>query len=117
MQQSEESSWTKEVLQTSSSDDALMHSDSLKKTWKVIPTSWSVSLEKRVTPDGFVTLWTTIGDPLNRRNVKVRWLVVNHNSAYSAIMGRPTLNREQIPKLEKPETFDKCLLVDLEPPE
>ncbi|MED6226671.1 hypothetical protein PIB30_106142, partial [Stylosanthes scabra] len=37
---------------------------------------------ERVTPDGFITLWVTIRNPPDTRNVKVRWLMVNHNFVY-----------------------------------
>ncbi|MED6142794.1 hypothetical protein PIB30_000993 [Stylosanthes scabra] len=46
---------------------------------------------KRLTPDSFVTLWFTIGNSPDARNMKVRELVVSHNSAYNEILGRPTM--------------------------
>ncbi|MED6205028.1 hypothetical protein PIB30_014252 [Stylosanthes scabra] len=45
---------------------------------------------KRLTPDSFVTLWFSIRNSPDTRNMKGRELVVSHNSAYNEILGRST---------------------------
>ncbi|XP_019432174.1 PREDICTED: uncharacterized protein LOC109339215 [Lupinus angustifolius] len=46
-----------------------------------------------ITPRGYVEIWLTIGDHPMSRTVQTKFLVVQCDSAYNAIIGRPTLNR------------------------
>ncbi|CAL0331301.1 unnamed protein product [Lupinus luteus] len=46
-----------------------------------------------ITPRGYVEVWLTIGDHPLSRTIQTRFLVVHCESAYNAIVGRPTLNR------------------------
>ncbi|XP_019434088.1 PREDICTED: uncharacterized protein LOC109340804 [Lupinus angustifolius] len=48
---------------------------------------------QRITPRGYVEIWQTIGDHPMSRTVQTKFLVVQCDSAYNAIIGRPTLNR------------------------
>ncbi|XP_019432841.1 PREDICTED: uncharacterized protein LOC109339779 [Lupinus angustifolius] len=45
-----------------------------------------------ITPRGYVEIWLTIGDHPMSRTVQTKFLVVQCDSAYNAIIGRPTLN-------------------------
>ncbi|CAL0328659.1 unnamed protein product [Lupinus luteus] len=46
-----------------------------------------------ITPRGYVEVWLTIGDHPLSRTIQTRFLVVHCESAYNAIVGRPTLKR------------------------
>ncbi|XP_019429591.1 PREDICTED: uncharacterized protein LOC109337139, partial [Lupinus angustifolius] len=46
-----------------------------------------------ITPRGYVEIWLTFGDHPMSRTVQTKFLVVQCNSAYNNIIGRPTLNR------------------------
>ena len=45
---------------------------------------------------GYIELRTTFTDGLASRSEKIRYLVVNAPSAYSILLGRPTLNRMRV---------------------
>ncbi|XP_019429441.1 PREDICTED: uncharacterized protein LOC109337036 [Lupinus angustifolius] len=49
--------------------------------------------DQGITPRGYVEIWLTIGDHPMSRTVQTKFLVVQCDSAYNAIIGRPTLNR------------------------
>ena len=50
-------------------------------------------LGEKVYPDGFVTLYLTLGTKLLTRTIKVDFLVVNYPSAYNVLLGHSTLNK------------------------
>ncbi|XP_019418534.1 PREDICTED: uncharacterized protein LOC109329312 [Lupinus angustifolius] len=49
-----------------------------------------------ITPRGYVEIWLTINDHPMSRTVQTKFLVVQCDSAYNAIIGRPTLNRLEV---------------------
>jgi len=42
---------------------------------------------------GYIELYTTFGEGKNTRTIKIRYLVIDANTSYNILLGRPSINR------------------------
>jgi len=42
---------------------------------------------------GYIELYTTFGEGRSTRTIKIRYLVINTNTSYNILLGRPSINR------------------------
>jgi len=48
---------------------------------------------ERVGIKGYIELYTTFGEGKNTRTIKIRYLVIDANTSYNILLGRPSINR------------------------
>jgi len=48
---------------------------------------------QRVGTKGYIELYTTFGEGKNTRTIKIRYLVIDANTFYNILLGRPSINR------------------------
>ena len=49
-------------------------------------------LGERVGTKGYIELYTTFGEGKNTRTIKIRYLVIDVNTSYNILLGRPSIN-------------------------
>ena len=48
---------------------------------------------ERVGTKGYINLYTTFGEGKSTRTIKIRYLVIDANTSYNILLGRPSINR------------------------
>ena len=48
---------------------------------------------EKVGTKGYIELYTTFGEGKNNKTIKIRYLVIDANTSYNILLGRPSINR------------------------
>ena len=50
-------------------------------------------VSEKVNTKGYIELYTTFGERKNNKTIKVWYLVIDANTSYNILLGRPSINR------------------------